>query len=536
MLPRPAARALVAAGLGLLAFPSCGGGAPAPQPSAPFVIEAAPPGALPSPGGSTPAPVPPPTVRWDPDAAPLHRTATFGSFPAGLAPFEGTLFVNDADAIEADGAWIRPYDTSGPGPTPSTRYQPFQLTVDLLVDAQGRAASLATPIGFGFFVNEVLVVDEHLGLVLVNAGATDAAGTLSNLVAFDPTTGALRQVVNLANRMELAAPLVDSRGNAAPGNRFVQSQAEALVVTSEPARRLVVAMANLLTGPPGFGTDRQRGTLQVYDLDPHAALPVKARPAAGLTTETWLTQDYNPVALALTETDPDLWGVPRERLLVTCGGCTAYDAAFRLLPVTEASVEVHDPALSTYLGRFRFGLAGLAGTPPALGSDAAGHRVGYFASSVTGEVYALWLDGLRDALPDPARLAVLRGPGAGLDVARAWAGGPGGNLAGLGLAPDGRTLVVSAFGDVFTGAPGRLVLLALPDDVLDGAGLGPQFVPGVTVFGTVSGRTLGPLWVRPGFGVRPDVLVAVGGPLDPTTFLGSGPASLGTLTAPGLLR
>lgn len=534
--PANAALLLCVGLLGLL--PACGGGGAATATGTdPFVIDAPVGGVTATPGPTTAPPVPTRPATWVPDAAGLGRTAQFGSFPAGLALFDGTLFVNDADQIEADGAWVLPLEATGPAPTPSARFKPFRLDVRDLVDARGRAGDLTDPIGFGFYVNDLTIVDEHLGLLLVNAGATDSPVALSNLVAFDPSTGLLRQVVNLANEVRMTAPLVDSTGTAAAGNRFVQSQAEALAVTpTAGGTRLYVAMANLLVGAPGFGSDRQRGTVQVFDVEPGQPLPVRTRAAAGLVTQTLLTQDYNPVALTPFTSDGDLLGGPVPRLLITCGGISAYDASFRLVPASDASVEVLDAGDASYLGRFRLGLAGLAGTPPALGTDAVGHHLAYFGSSVTGELYVLRLDGLYTRGVDPTQLAVVRGPGHGIPVTAASSGGPGGNLTGLGLSPDGRTLVVAGFGDLFAGVPGQLALLTLPDDVVTGGAFGPNFVPGSTLFATVPGRTLGALWVRPGAGVRPDVYVLVGGTLDPATFTGSGPASVGTLTTPGLLR
>lgn len=535
MLPVPRRRALLPALLLALVHAGCGGGGAAPG-AAPFSIDAgvsAPPPTVPP--GATPPPAPDAPPTWDADAATLGRTASFGSFPSDLALLGSTLFVVDADQIEADGARVLAFDVSGPVPQPSAAHVPFTLHVADLVDATGAPADLADPIGFGFYVNDLLVVDEHLGFLLVNAGGSDSPVALSNLVVFDPTTGELRQRVNLATEMASAAALVDSGGTAAANGRFVQSQAEALAWVPS-ARRLYVALANILVGAPGYGTLRQRGTVQVYDVAPADTAPVRARFAPGLATETLLTQDYNPVALALLEGDPAPGGGAVTRLLVTCGGTTAYDAQFNLAPVTPASVEAFDADTAVYLGRFGLGLVGLAGTPPALGRDAAGHRVGFFASSVTGQVYLLRLDGLASTPVDASRLAVLRGPGNGLPITAAQSGGPGGNLAGLGLSPDGRTLVVSGFGDLFAGVPGQLALLRLPDDLLTGSGLGTSFVPGSTLFATVPGRTLGGLRLRPGGGVRPDVFVLVSGHLDPLTFVGTSAASVGTLTVPGLVR
>ena len=165
--------------------------------------------------------------------------------------------------------------------------------------------------------------------------------------------------------------------------------------------------------------------------------------------------------------------------------------------------------------------------------------MGFFPSSVTGEVYLARLDGLDDDPVDVTRIAVLRGVGNGIPIEPASAGGPGGNVTGVGLSPDGRTLLVSGFGDLFAfpaPKPGRLLALSLPDDLISGSQFGPKFVAGTTNLVTSPGRTLGALVIAPHLGNGPDVYVAVGGTLDSSTFLGSGPASIGTLTTFGLIR
>mgnify|MGYP001823144520 CR=1 FL=1 len=203
---------------------------------------------------------------------------------------------------------------------------------------------------------------------------------------------------------------------------------------------------------------------------------------------------YNPVAIARVPEDGAAAIAASPRIVVTVAGTTGYDASFRLVPVTEASVTVYDVPTSRLLGTFRLGLVGLAGTRPAIGRDAVGHLVGYFPSAVTGEVYLLLLDGLVGPFVDDTRLAVLRGPENGIPILTERAGGPGANVTGVALAPDGRTLVVAGFGDLFAWPepePGRLVLIGLPEDVVTGSGFGTDFVPGVSLHGTVPGRALG---------------------------------------------
>lgn len=533
------ARLLVAGVLPLLAA-ACGGGAA----SSPPLFEVDVPGTTPPPAPdapTTPPPQPPALPAWDGSAYSLSRTASFGSFPSDLVRHGRTLFAVDADQVEAEGALVRAIDIAGAALVPSTYFRDTRIRVSDLRDGAGQPASLEALIGFGYYLNDLLVLDDSLAFVLANAAGSDGGPVLSNLVAFNPSTGEVLQVVNLAWEIQAGAAWVDSSGRASPSAALRQSGAEALaLLPTASGTRLVVAMTNLLVEAPSYGAVKQRGTLQVWDVDPAAPSPVQARPApAGWATETWLTRDYNPVALAVHQAAGSA-GLPGPaRLLVTLGGTTAYDARGQLVPVTDASVEVYDGARMAYEGRFRLGLAGLAGTPPAIGRDAAGHLLGFYPSSVTGEVYVLRLDGLDGTWVDSDRLAVLRGPGNGLPVSRERAGTPGGNVTGCALSPDGRSLVVSTFGDLYawpTPQPGLLSILALPQDVVSGSGFGPAFLPGTGTYATVPGRTLGRVVLRPDTLGRPDVFVLVGGAIDPFTYLGSGPASVGALTTYGLLR
>jgi hypothetical protein len=267
--------------------------------------------------------------------------------------------------------------------------------------------------------------------------------------------------------------------------------------------------------------------VQVFDVDDGAGVPVGVRAAAGLSTQTLRTLDYNPVAVTrlANPTGPD-------RVLVTVAGTTAFDASFHLLPATPSSVEAYDAGTLAFLGRFDLGLAGLSGVPPAVGRDGAGHHVAYLASSVNGEAYALRLDGLFGPAVVPSLVSVLRGPHNGIAVDTAAAGGPGGNVAGVALSTRGDVLVLTGFGDLFafpTAKPGRLLALSLPFNVVGSPTFTSSFLPGASALVTTSGRTLGPVVILPGDRPGPEVFVAVGGPLDPATFVGTGPASIGTL-------
>lgn len=516
---------------------ACGGGDGGGGSDTAFVIDPTP---IPTPpGGGTETPPPDAAAAvWLPNAHAHTHIATFGSFPSGLDLYDNTLFVTDADQIESAGVRIVPLEISAGAPVPSTRYATTQIVAGQLLDFQGTAADINSPIGFGFFTNEVRVMTPTLGLALVNAAGSDSAPSLSNLVVFNPTTGTVRQVVNLSNTYNPRVPLVDSTGAAVPGGSFIQSGAEALAVVpvSATSARLYVAMSNLVFGAPSNGSTKYPGTIQVYDVDPEAVTPVTTTTDPTFATRTITTHGYNPVALTVIQTTA---GTLRSRLVVTVAGTTGFDMNFDLVPLTRASIEIYDAVTGAFEGSFDLGLTGLAGVRPALGRDAAGHQIGFFPSSVTGEVYLLQLDGLYDPVIDASRLAVLRGAGNGIPITAASSGGAGGNLTGVGLSPDGKTLVVSGFGDLFafpTPVPGQLFLLTLPDDVVTGAGFGASFTPGSTLFGSTPGRTLSEFVLVPRAGGGPEVYVNIGGSLDGMSFLGDGPASVGTLDTGGLIR
>lgn len=545
-LARPLAHSrlfLIPLCLAALALASCGSGAPQPEPYQPFVAEYPPDG----PGGTGELPTTPPPPEapqppvFDADAYLHDRGILFGSFPSDVVRYGNTIFTTDGDQLTEEGAWIVPLDAAGSAPRPSTRFRPVPILASDLIDSSGTAGDVHNPVGFGFFLNDLTVVNDRLGFVLVNAGGSDSTPALSNLVAFDPTGGTVLQVVDLVNPAAYQPGLFDSSGAPVPTTGFLQSGAEALAYASSSTGtdRLYVAMTNLLFAAPSSGTVKYPGTVQTFDVVAGQAGPIRPRPVKGLVTETWLTGGHNPVALAVIEADRLPWQPVIQRLLVTVAGATGYDASWNLVPVTDASVAAFDTESGSLLGRFLLGKAGLSGTRPALGEDAAGHHVAFFPSAVTGEVYLLLLDGLYARSIDARRLAVLRGPENGIPIVPEAAGGPGGNVTGVGLSPDGRTLVVAGFGDLFAfpePKPGHLYLLGLPEDVVTGAEFGADFVPGWSLYGTVSGRALGALTLVPNSGSRPDVYVAVSSPLDPATFLSTGPASLGTLQTFGMIE
>jgi hypothetical protein len=278
------------------------------------------------------------------------------------------------------------------------------------------------------------------------------------------------------------------------------------------------------------------GTVQVFDVDEGAVPVVQPIAHPGFATRTLFTHDYNPVAVTRVASAA---GTGSDRVLVTAAGTTLFDASFRLVPATPASVEVFDAVTLALLGRFDLGLVGLSGIRPAIGHDAVGHLIGALASSVLGEVYLLWLDGVATEVVDPSRVAVVRGVGNPIPIDPSSAGGPGGNVTGLDLSPDGRTLLASGFGDYFafpSPTPGRLYAIRLPTDVPGNPAFPREFVAGTTQVFSTSGRTLGPVLVAPNALGGSQVYLAVSGTLSTTTFLGTGPASVGSLETYGVIR
>ena len=524
---------------GLLGLCACGGGS-APKPfEEPFPLPTPPAGG----GGTTTTPPPQPPAGgavWTPDAAVHGRVALFGAFSSDPVRRGQTLFTVDADAIEGSGARILVYDVASGAPTLSPNHATTTILGQHLRDSAGHAGDPTNPIGFGYFVNDLLVVDDTLAFVLVNAGGSDSGPTLSNVIAFDPSTGVVRQTFDLATIIAPATWPTDSTGAAVPGGAFHQAGAEAMAYQplSATTGRLFVAMSNLVFGAPSYGAVKYPGTVQVLEVYRGLANPLVPAMLAPGQRYMFTTQAYNPIALDLVSAPPTVpGGLPQFRLLVTAAGTTGYDATYNLVPVTRSAVEVYDATDASYLGAFDLGLAGLAAVRPALGTDAAGHRVGFFPSSVTGEIYLLKLDGLYSQALDPGALAILRGPANGIPITAAQAGGPGGNVTGVALSPDGRTLVATGFGDLFQAppVPGQLFLLALPEDLVTGAGFGVDFTPGATRFASEAGRTLGGVVLVPRGGSGPDVFVNVSGTLD-ANYLGTGSASLGSLDTGGLIR
>jgi hypothetical protein len=538
---RPRVRSLLffALGAALLApllLGACGGAAGTSQED-PFVVPTPPEGG--GGGTTTPPPEPPQTPVWTPNAAAYGRVALFGSFPSALVRFGDTLLATDADQVEGTGARILAFDVSGPAPVPSATWATTPIPASSLVDSSGRGGDASNPIGYGFYLDDLLVVDEHLAFVLVNAAGSDVVPTLSDVVAFDPSAGTIRQVYDLTARVDLPGRRTDSSGASLPVGGYAQSGAEALAwrPLSATDGLLYVAMSNLVFGAPSYGAVKYPGTVQVLHVARQSPTPLAPALLGSGQPFVFGTQAYNPVALDLVHVPVLAGNPPRTRLLVTLAGTTATTPGGALLPVTAAAVEAYDGDDGTQQGRFDLGLVGLAAVRPALGQDAAGHRVGFYPSAVTGEIYLLRLDGLYTQVLDPSALAVLRGPANGIPITAAQAGGPGGNVTSVALAPDGRTLAATGFGDLFQSppVPGQLFLLALPADLVTGAGFGADFVPGSTRFAAASGRTLGSIVLVPNPGNRPDVFVNVSGTLD-ANFLGQGGASLGSLQTFGLIR
>ena len=514
----------------LLGLAACGGSSSVPAPS----VEPDPVPeneADPRPDPHLPPPAPPQTPLWDADAYAHGRVALFGSFPSALVRHADTLFTSDADAIEAAGAFIVPLDVTGPAPTVSSGFATTHVQVSQLVDSMGNGASIANPIGFGFFLGEMVIVHDQLGFVLANAGFSNSPVLVANVLAFNPTTGQVLQAFDIANTYNSPVTLTDSAG--APVDAFVQSNGEGLSYVPIDAENglLCVAMANISV--VGFNTSWLPGTVQVFDVSLTAAQPLSNRPELGQTTRTLVTSRFNPVDVQVVMPS----GTPvQPRLVVTVAGTTGFGPN-GITATSDAAVEVFDAASGAGEGLFSIGQVGLLARP-ALGQDAEGNHVGFFPSAVTGEVYLLLLSGLYTEAVDFDELRILRGIGNGIPITAAQSGQPGGNIAGVALSPDGRTLAVAGFGNVFAvpAQPGRLFLLSLPENLVTGAQFGANFIPGSTEFGTVPGRTMGAVVMVPTGGARPDVYVNVAGAVNPADGLGSGPASVGSLMTFGLVK
>ena len=512
---------------------ACGGSGGGGAGHTPFVIDpTAPP---PADGGTqVPPPAPGDNVIWTPEAHAHLRIPAFGAFPSDLVRREDRLYAVDADQIDDGGAHVVTLQLGAARPTVDSTRPVTRFVVGDLLDSTGQAPSLSDPIGFGFFLNELEVVSDSLAFLCVGAGGSDSLRTLSNVLVFDPSTGVRMQTLNIANPFTAPHTLVDSTNNPVPNNAFVQAGPEALayVSTGPTTGHLYVAMSNLVVGAPSYGTVKYPGTVQRFDVDLSATPPVRPHDdGSGLVTQTLLTAAYNPVSLDVLKAPTGSYFKPR--LLVTCGGATGYDASFQLVPQTPSAVLVYDSGTASFLGQFNLGLTGLV-SRPALGTDGFGHHVGIFPSGTTGQAYLLHLDGLVSPTIDLAQLAILRGPTNGIPF-DPGAGTPAGNISGVALAPNGRTLVASTFGDFFTGQPGRLLLLSLPFDLVSDSGFVASFTPGVTSFDAPDQRSLGQVALWPNNTEAPTCYVNVGGRLG-TTGLGEGPASVGALDTGELIR
>ena len=526
----------------LLLLTACGGGGGG---SSPFVIGGSPfvDGPYRGGGGSGGTVLPPPTPtrlpEWNENAFRHTRVPFFGAYPSDLVRIQNTLFTVDADEIDSSYARIVPVDMTPSGLTASAEYLTVVIRDTDLLDALGQPASLANPIGFGFFVNDLEIVSPSLGFALVNAGGSDSSPNLSNLIVFHPTAGAILQVVNLARPYsDPTTALVDSNGVVIASGTFMQSQAEGLayVPGAFGVDLLYVAMANATNTYPAVWNP---GTLQCYNVNPSVQSPVTPRPENGRVTRTIRTAHFNPVEMSVIYPQT-VGGAPaKARLLVTVAGALGADANFHLTPATPAAVETYDAQSGFREGWFAMGLAALAAKPPALGQDGAGNHIGFFPSQITGEIYLLNLNGLYTTTVSQNNLAILRGVENGIQLVRPGdASVPGHNISGVALSRDGRTLIATTFGDLFAQpAPrgGKLFALSLPNNVVTGSTFGTNFVPGTSEFVATEGRNLSsPLIVSDG-PMDEEVFAVVGGALD-SDLLGTSPASIGSLNTHGAIR
>ncbi len=483
-------------------------------------------------GGVVPPPAPTVQPVWNENAYQHGRVPYFGAYPSDLERYGDTLFTVDADEIDSSNARIVPVDMTASGLVPSALFLPTMIRDMDLVDALGQPASLASPIGFGFFVNDLAVASPTLGFALVNAGGSDTRPNLSNLIVFNPSTGAIVQVVNLAiPYSDSTTQLVDSNGAYVNSSTFMQSSAEgiAYVPGINGQDLLYVAMANATNTYPAIWNP---GTLQCFRVTQGAPLPVSQFPEAGRSTRTLQTLHYNPVELSVIYPQSPPGNPPTPRLLVTVAGALGADANFNLIPATPAAVEAYDAVSGYREGWFAMGMAALAAKPPAIGQDGAGNYVGFFPSQITGEIYLLNLKGLYSPVIAPNQLAILRGVGNGIPIVQpSGASVPGRNISGVALSGDGRTLIATTFGDLFaspTPKGGTLYALSLPHNVVTGSGFGTQFVPEANEFAAANGRNLSSPLIYATGPMQDEVFAVVSGALD-ANFLGLSPASIGSL-------
>ena len=90
---------------------------------------------------------------------------------------------SDAGAIAASVASTVPFALGGPTPGPSATYAPVHIRAIDLIDRAGNSGDAASPIGFGYFLNDLSIANDHTGFVLASAGGSDSSPTCSNTVS-----------------------------------------------------------------------------------------------------------------------------------------------------------------------------------------------------------------------------------------------------------------------------------------------------------------------------------------------------------------
>lgn len=163
------------------------------------------------------------------------------------------------------------------------------------------------------FGDDLCVLSSSAGFATASAG-NSSGSPVAVVEVFHPTTGANRQIVNVARTFTNGASLPDS--DASTSSSFTQANvAGACYVPTSPTQgKLYVTMSNL----KAFGVsapDFHPGTVQVWAVDWSLGTPVASAPTATLTTT-----HYNPTH-ATPFTDP---ASGRRYVCVTCTGKYAF--------------------------------------------------------------------------------------------------------------------------------------------------------------------------------------------------------------------
>ncbi|MHC4598868.1 MAG: hypothetical protein ACYS47_07680 [Planctomycetota bacterium] len=400
-----------------------------------------------------PAPPPTPAPTAASNTRSLNTVDTWGSaFPSDMElvdtpALRDTLFVNDEATVEAaGGAQILALDLSTPSWPASGQYTGFTLQKTDLLHSGG------TPVGagdtFGAWMLEaktedLLVVSGTAGFLLVGQSHEGDAPFLANLVHFDPTTGALLQVVNLAVSYADTG-LTRSDGTAIAS--FVQTNPAgvAFVSTGGSTGKLYVVMSNLYstTGMNDFVFNP--GTVQVFDVLLGGGTPITTPATTVIRPTKW-----NPVHATPYVSPQTGAGF----VLVSNGGITeyygqppfGYSPPYQTFSQTESNIEVIDAATDAIVADIPMGLAALSMGDIAIGKDGADRTVGMIGSKFYGHLYAVELTGLDQNPIDTASIKPIRNGYHPIPVFQSALGNDHTWAVDVALSPNGRYAFVGAF-------------------------------------------------------------------------------------------